>query len=353
MTVIAETVLGADAMSLDLTGLDLSAWVSVEVFIRAQTTNGPWDRCIMRFNDDAARASYVWSVRNDDGTHATSTDTATYIAGIESAHGSGPDIGTNYWGNNFGEILRPGNSETFKHMLIKGSMPISTWHLATRGGAIWKSTAPITKISVIPNDGVHPWKAGSKITLIGTCSGALPSFTLPLPQDDFNRADGPLRGSMWVTFEGTPGTDIGIVSNKVRCNAQFSPSSRAIWNGRPFAADQTSQIEMTSATIGGSHWVGPTVRNSIDGQNHYLCIWFGGSCQIYKMVGGTYSALGSNVGTAFAPGDIFKLEAIGTAIKSYKNGVVINSVTDSAVTVGQPGFAHFAQTYDIDNWAAA
>lgn len=349
--VIAETSLASPASSISLSGLSLARYPLVAVVAEGIIPTGAWDRTMLRFNDDATRANYIWRVRNDDETAGDSTDVGTYIPGIEFAHFVGPDFGgTDYRGINTAEIWRPGSDEIYKSMIIHGEMPISTYALGTRGGGVWKSTAPITKITCLTNAGGNI-SAGATLKLLALCEATLGTYTPPTPADSFTRANSNTVGSPWVEYEGAA-ADISILSNQLRFNATYSPSLRAIWNGRPFSANHYSQFEMQATSLTGGHWVGPTVRNSIDGGNQYVVIWFNGSCQIYKMVAGTYTALGSNVATTFAIGDTFRLEASGTTITAKKNGATIVSVSDSAVAgPGLPGIAAYG-TALCDNFAA-
>lgn len=61
-------------------------------------------------------------------------------------------------------------------------------------------------------------------------------------------------------------------------------------------------------------------------------------CQLYKKVGGTWSALGTAV--TIAVGSVVKLSVNGTAIKVHDDGVEVISVTDSALSAaGKAGLA--------------
>lgn len=65
-----------------------------------------------------------------------------------------------------------------------------------------------------------------------------------------------------------------------------------------------------------------------------------GTCQLYKKVAGTWSALGS----AFDPpanGSVIKLEIIGSALKFYDDDVEVASATDGDITAaGKAGLGH-------------
>ena len=343
MILVAESTLGADAASLTVSGLDLSPYVAAQVVIKAQAVSGAWDRCILRFNDDDQR-NYLWFVRNHNSTTADSSNEGTYIAGLEAAHMSGPDVGTDFWGFNIIDIGFPGADDCAKSVIVRGGEPEGAHALATYGAGVWENEAPITSITLVPNAGGTNLKAGTTMQVYGLGEAELPAYIEPSPADDFNRANG-APGWPWLTFSPTPPA---IVSNKLHFSIANNDLA-AIWNGYTFPDDQYSEITFSSLSSG---WLGPSVRASLDNQDNYIVIAFGGFVEIYKRVGTVYSTIGSSVAAAgLVDGDVVRLSAVGDLIRSYVNGVLKCSVTDATHTSGQPGIAAY-DTSDVNAWAA-
>jgi hypothetical protein len=59
----------------------------------------------------------------------------------------------------------------------------------------------------------------------------------------------------------------------------------------------------------------------------------GTSWVLFSNVGGTFTSIGSFAGAAVA-GDVAKVQAVGSTIKGFVNGVQRVSVTDTAVATG-------------------
>lgn len=143
--------------------------------------------------------------------------------------------------------------------------------------------------------------------------------------DDFNRADSTDLGAGWVEVSG----DWSIVSN------QLSPGSAGgtiILRAATAMAtnDNYAQITITAtAALSQGVWC----RGNSNISQGYLWRNNGTSWDLFQVVGGSFTNIGTFAGAA-AINDIAKVEAIGTAIKGYVNGVVRVSVTDSGVTTG-------------------
>jgi len=123
-----------------------------------------------------------------------------------------------------------------------------------------------------------------------------------------------------------------------------------------YTSDQYSQVEVTSAQLSGSQWIGPAVRAQGGGLNAYIGIysWKSGSpvLQLFKRSGvNSWTQLGSTYNSGpLAAGTQLKLMAVGSTISFLQNGVVRISVTDTSYTGGAPGITSFG-TATADNWA--
>jgi hypothetical protein len=143
--------------------------------------------------------------------------------------------------------------------------------------------------------------------------------------DDFNRADSSSLGANWVEVSG----DWSIVSN------QLSPGAaggtiilRAA--GAMASDDHSAQIAI-AATTAASH--GVWCRGNSNISSGYLWRNDGSSWDLFSVVGGSFTLLGTYAAAA-APGDVAKIQAVGSTIKAYVNGVERVSLTNAHVTTG-------------------
>lgn len=143
--------------------------------------------------------------------------------------------------------------------------------------------------------------------------------------DDFNRADSSSLGAGWVEVSG----DWSIVSN------QLSPGNtggtiilRAA--GAMATNDNYAQITIAATTAASQ---GVWCRGNANITSGYLFRNDGTTWVLFSVVGGSFTQIGS-FSAAAVPGDVAKVQANGSTIKCFTNGVERISVTDTAVTTG-------------------
>lgn len=143
--------------------------------------------------------------------------------------------------------------------------------------------------------------------------------------DDFNRANSTDLGAGWVEVSG----DWSIVST------QLSPGSsggtiilRAA--GAMDSSDNFAQITIAATTSASQ---GVWCRGNANISQGYLWRNSGSSWDLFAVVGGSFIMIGTYA-VAAAPGDVAKVQAVGTTIKGYVNGIERVSVTDTNVTTG-------------------
>ena len=143
--------------------------------------------------------------------------------------------------------------------------------------------------------------------------------------DDFNRADSSNLGAGWVEVSG----DWSIVSN------QLSPGAaggtiilRAA--GAMATDDHSAQVTIAATTAASQ---GVWCRGDATISSGYLWRNDGASWDLFQVVGGSFTAIGTYAAAA-APGDVAKVQAVGSTIKGFVNGVQRISVTDTGVTTG-------------------
>lgn len=163
--------------------------------------------------------------------------------------------------------------------------------------------------------------------------------------DDFNRADSSNLGAGWVEVSG----DWSIASN------QLSPGNLGgtilLRAATPAATDDNFTQVTIAATTAASQGVG--CRGDANFQNGYLWRNDGSSWNLFSVVGGSFSSIASYAAAA-APGDVAKVQAVGSTIKAYVNGVERASVTDTGVPIGKNAFIRSESTSSLryDNFSS-
>lgn len=143
--------------------------------------------------------------------------------------------------------------------------------------------------------------------------------------DDFNRSDSTNLGANWVEVTG----DWSIVSNQLSSgSAGGTIILRAA--GAMATSDNFAQITI-AATAAVSH--GVWCRGSTSLSSGYLWRNDGTSWNLFSVVGGSFTSIGSYAAAAVA-GDVAKVQAVGSTIKGFVNGVQRVSVTDTNVATG-------------------
>lgn len=163
--------------------------------------------------------------------------------------------------------------------------------------------------------------------------------------DDFNRADSSNLGAGWVEVSG----DWSIVSN------QLSPGNLGgtiLLRAATAAATDDNFAQVTiAATAAASQGIG--CRADANFQNGYLWRNNGTSWDLFAVVGGSFTSIATYAAAA-APGDVAKVQAVGSTIKAFVNGVERASVTDTGVTTGKNAFVRSESTSGLryDNFSS-
>jgi hypothetical protein len=164
--------------------------------------------------------------------------------------------------------------------------------------------------------------------------------------DDFNRANSTDLGANWVEVSG----DWSIVST------QLSPGAAGgtiiLRAAGAMATNDHSAQATIAATTAASH--GVWCRGNSNISQGYLWRNDGTSWNLFSVIGGSFSSIGSYAAAA-APGDVAKIQAVGSTIKGYVNGVERVSVTDTGVATGTSvGIrSESASAIRFDDFAAA
>jgi len=142
--------------------------------------------------------------------------------------------------------------------------------------------------------------------------------------DDFNRADSSNLGAGWVEVSG----DWSIVSN------QLSPGNAGGTILLRAATDAATDDNFAQATIAATAAAsqGVACRTNANLSTGYLWRNNGTSWDLFTL--GTFVLL-ATYAVAAAPGDVARVQAVGSTIKAFVNGVERASVTDTTYTTGK------------------
>lgn len=169
--------------------------------------------------------------------------------------------------------------------------------------------------------------------------------------DDFNRANG-AAGSNWTAVTGA--TAPTIVSNVLK-HAGASLGG-VLYTGRTWGNDQSCEADCTAVNaVGASEAVSVQVRSDATTDNQYELTWGeggGGDYSLRKWVSGTPTVLGTTTGVGFTGTRHLRIEAVGTSIKAFVNGVQLFSVTDASIVSGTPSIWITEQGCYVDNFEA-
>jgi hypothetical protein len=164
--------------------------------------------------------------------------------------------------------------------------------------------------------------------------------------DDFNRVDSTDLGPSWVEVSG----DWSIISG------QLSPGSSGATIVLRAASAMASSDHSAQITIAATTAVSQGVwcRGDNTLTNGYLWRNDGTTWALFKVVSGAFTSLGT-FSAAAAPGDVAKVQAVGSTIKGFIGGVERVSVTDTSVTSGLSVGLRVMSTSGLrfDNFAAA
>ncbi len=191
----------------------------------------------------------------------------------------------------------------------------------------------------------------------------------PLRTDLFTGTDGtsiashtPDGGGTWSTVfaSGGTGPDLRIKSNRVLPTiSSGAPTSTTVqsWLSGSSNADCAAEVDAYVYSVTGSSVM---VGCRVTGANTSVAYLYravladDGTLTLSKIVNGSYTVLGTYSAGTLTVGSTYtvRVEAIGTAIKAYINGVQRISVTDSSVTAGG-GLALFVSNPTANTYSSA
>ena len=179
---------------------------------------------------------------------------------------------------------------------------------------------------------------------------ATPSL-VQLEGDDFNRADeNPIAGN-WTSGPGVA-SDVQLLNNaaKVVGFAPLNGNGVAFWSARTWPANQWSEV--TVPTVPTTDDVGPAVRIAASEATYYLAaVYWDGRLAIHRSINHSFVQLHTTGPGVVVAGDRVRLEAEGTVLRVFKNGVLMGEAVDDAIAAGAPGVVLDDMTATLDDWA--
>lgn len=143
--------------------------------------------------------------------------------------------------------------------------------------------------------------------------------------DDFNRANSSDLGAGWVEVSG----DWSIISNQLSPGASGGTIILRASDAMD-SNDNYAQVTIAATTAASQ---GVWCRGNSNISSGYLWRNDGTTWNLFSVVGGSFTAIASYAAAA-APGDVAKVQAVGSTIKGFVNGIQRVSVTDIGVTTG-------------------
>lgn len=165
--------------------------------------------------------------------------------------------------------------------------------------------------------------------------------------DNFARANGSL-GANWTDWSWAGSGGAQIASDAATGNGLTSDVG-SWWSADAFGSTQFSLITV-GAVPTSSQWLGVTVRQSGNGANGYLAIWFNGTYYLFQQTASTGPPLITSAPGSLNAGDSIALTASGTTLTVYRNGAQVLQATDSTTASGSPGVAFYGTTGTASLW---
>jgi hypothetical protein len=143
--------------------------------------------------------------------------------------------------------------------------------------------------------------------------------------DDFNRADNTDLGAGWAEVSG----DWSIISNRLSPGVDTGTVIlRAA--GAMDSSDHSAQVTIAVPAVAS---LGVWCRGNSNISSGYLWRNDGSTWDLFSVVSSTFNVIATYAEPA-APGDVARVQAVGSTIKAFVNGIERASVTDTAVASG-------------------
>ena len=174
--------------------------------------------------------------------------------------------------------------------------------------------------------------------------------------DDFNRGNGPL-GSNYDTAAGFNSLNVNTSTARGFSSGRSLNSIKK--SVATFSPNQEAQVTYTIFNPTWFDFAGPAVRVTPESGSGYVLnidSLDANSRRLIRVSGSVNTGIVGAINLPAIAGDIFKLSASGSTLMVYRNGILVNSVTDTTYPTGQPGLFYDlgnSNTTRMDNFIAA
>lgn len=188
---------------------------------------------------------------------------------------------------------------------------------------------------------------------VGQATGYTQTQTV---SDNFHRADSPNLGANWtvttdVSMPIAVASDIAVPTP----NLPNPPEGIEIYTGASFPNDQYASVTLNSFAIASGVFV--AVRDDVTDTTGYSAQADGDGVGGYNLTLNDVST-GNPIGVVAAlsgapqPGDIITVQAVGTLITAFYNGIPIVSGTNNSTAAGDPVLGLFGTATQTDTSAS-
>lgn len=174
-----------------------------------------------------------------------------------------------------------------------------------------------------------------------------------LATDNFNRADAGTLGSNWGMYQGMPNPQ-GIFSNTADLTVASNRNSGFYDGGVTWPNDQYAQAKVITMPDATGTWAVVVRGEAVSGGQRTLYAAgvsqgdFGNTfTSIWKFVANVQTGLANSGVTDIGVGKIVRLEAVGTTLTCYVDGVQKVQFTDSSIASGKPGIYSVHNAIDV------
>ena len=158
------------------------------------------------------------------------------------------------------------------------------------------------------------------------------------------------NAARWTPLAGGSWSVANTTASRVYRQASLAGDATSVLSNSDWT-DQSVQADIRpTAFSGNDRWFGLAVRRVDAANYYYLTVRSSGVVQLKKMVDGVFQTLASVSLPISAGADYrLRLEAIGTTLRAYVNGVEWLKVVDSSLRHGQAALMMYKTAADYDN----
>jgi hypothetical protein len=174
--------------------------------------------------------------------------------------------------------------------------------------------------------------------------------TLPTPPTMIQETFQSGNAARWTPLAGGSWSVASTSASRVYRQASLTADATSILSNSDWT-DQSVQADIRpSAFSGNDRWFGLAVRRLDAANYYYLTARSSGVVQLKRMVNGVFQTLASaNLPVSAGSDYRLRLEAIGTTITGYVNGVALLQAADSSLRHGQAALMTYRTAADYDN----